>query len=86
MSKADSNETIGEELFIEELGEVRGGAILVPGKFITMAYGLGEGASPQPRPWPVKPAPVKPPRVFTTLALGEEGTSVPHTILPMGDD
>jgi hypothetical protein len=83
LSKEASNETVGEELFIEELSEVRGGMMLVPGN--TRAHALAEiGLSPpRPRP-PFKPTP-RPPHGITTLALSEEGTTVPH-IVPMSED
>lgn len=43
MSKDEyEDETSGEGLFIEELAQVCGGAILIPGKYFTLARGLGE--------------------------------------------
>lgn len=82
---SNENETIGEELFIEELGEVRGGLILVPRKLTTLALGE-EGTSMPHIPVVRKPIwdPSDPPPRMSTMALGEEGTSVPHWLL-LGD-
>jgi hypothetical protein len=84
MSNENEKEQIGEELFIEELGEVRGGQRLIPSK-LTKALGE-DGLSLRPglqKPiWIVGTTPPK----ITTMALGEEGTSVPHIIRPMSDE
>ncbi|MEY2935528.1 MAG: hypothetical protein RL033_6277 [Pseudomonadota bacterium] len=86
MSNENEQETDGEELFIEELAEVRGGLIGVTGKYTTLA--LGEEGTAVPH-IPVIRKPLwdltKPPPRMSTMALGEEGTSAPH-FLPMSDE
>ena len=86
MSKKD--ESIGEELFIEELGDVRGGMILVPGNVFTLARGKGEeGTVVQPPdgglkrlPWPGN---TKPPKMTTMMYGGGENPGVPPVLLPV---
>lgn len=80
------DETIGEELFIEELGEVRGGAILIPGDEV--ARKLAEGVKsmrlhPINRFWMEQ----RPPAKVTTMMWGggENGPEAP-AIVPMNDD
>lgn len=90
MSKRD-NETIGEELFIEELGEVRGGAVLIPGKELLRE--LGERSKLRKLAPPEPTAPTKTiwiegtplPEMTTMMWGGGENAAVPPTMRPMND-
>lgn len=79
MSENRENET-GDELFMEELGQVQGGLSpdLLP---ITLARNEVELGPTEPRPWPItKPlfelGPI-PPTPITTQALNETGPTLP---------
>lgn len=84
MSKEKGNETLGDELLIEELGEVRGGVARLPK--LTLALGLGEepGRNPflsAPKPFTTPAIRPIPGVLRTALALGEEGSAVVPAVL-----
>lgn len=73
MNQVRDDETTGDELFMEELGQIHGGQAqaephLMPSVGRT---DIEHGVKP-----PVKP-PGKP--IYTTQALGEEGVTPPHS-------
>jgi len=81
MKTENDKDLVSDELYIEELGEVVGGALKLPLTLTTLA--LGEEGTHVPH-FPLPRIPRLPPRI-TTLALGEEGPGPIVHILPLSD-